>query len=100
MGDLGDLARLTKWSRKLGAGFVLVNPLNAVAPIGEQQPSPYYPASRRLPQSDLSASRRRSETGGSNEAVRTSGSGRTSVERRPDDRSQRGLENQAGRPSK
>jgi len=47
MGDLGDLAQLTRWSRQLGAGFVLVNPLNAVAPVGTQQASPYCPASRR-----------------------------------------------------
>jgi 4-alpha-glucanotransferase len=49
MGDLEDLHRLTKWSRtELGAGFVLVNPLQAVAPTFPQQPSPYYPASRRF----------------------------------------------------
>jgi len=48
MGDLGDLARLTKWSRQVGAGFVLINPIAAVAPVSPQQPSPYYPASRRF----------------------------------------------------
>ncbi|HEX2574994.1 MAG TPA: 4-alpha-glucanotransferase, partial [Aquihabitans sp.] len=47
MGDLGDLSRLARWSRTQGAGFVLVNPLGAVAPVGAQQPSPYYPSSRR-----------------------------------------------------
>jgi 4-alpha-glucanotransferase len=47
IGDLGDLARLARWSNELGAGFVLVNPLGAPAPAGPQQPSPYYPASRR-----------------------------------------------------
>jgi 4-alpha-glucanotransferase len=49
IGDLGDLARLTRWSaRELDAGFVLVNPLAAAAPNLPQQPSPYYPASRRF----------------------------------------------------
>lgn len=49
MGDLEDLRRLTRWSgRELGAGFVLVNPLQAVAPTFPQQPSPYFPASRRF----------------------------------------------------
>jgi len=47
IGDLGDLARLARWSKDLGAGFVLVNPLGAVAPMETQQPSPYFPASRR-----------------------------------------------------
>jgi 4-alpha-glucanotransferase len=48
IGDLADLAALTRWSRGCGAGFVLVNPLGAVAPVGAQQPSPYFPASRRF----------------------------------------------------
>ncbi len=47
MGDLGDLARIARWSRRdLRAGFVLVNPLHAVAPAGPQQPSPYSPTTR------------------------------------------------------
>jgi len=32
----------------LGAGFVLVNPVGAVAPVGPQEASPYFPASRRF----------------------------------------------------
>jgi 4-alpha-glucanotransferase len=49
MGDLGDLARLSRWSAgELGAGFVMVNPLHATAPIALQQPSPYFPATRRF----------------------------------------------------
>ncbi|GAA4996691.1 4-alpha-glucanotransferase [Actinopolymorpha pittospori] len=48
MGDLGDLAGVAAWSRAHGGGFVLVNPLGAVAPAGPQQPSPYFPASRRF----------------------------------------------------
>ncbi len=47
IGDLGDLRRLARWSGELGAGFVLVNPMGAVAPADTQQPSPYFPASRR-----------------------------------------------------
>ena len=49
MGDLADLRSLIRWSAEdLGAGFVLVNPLHAVAPTHPQQPSPYSPASRRF----------------------------------------------------
>src|SRR4029079_13104154 len=48
IGDLGDLARLTRWSKEKGAGFVLVNPLHAAAPVLPQDPSPYFPSSRRL----------------------------------------------------
>jgi 4-alpha-glucanotransferase len=46
LGDLRDLARLGQWSRHLGAGFVLVNPLHATSPTFPQQPSPYFPGSR------------------------------------------------------
>ena len=46
MGDLGDLAALGRWSRSLGAGVVLVNPMHAVAPGVPQEASPYYPTSR------------------------------------------------------
>ncbi len=48
MGDLGDLRRLARWSAGQGAGFVLVNPLGATAPVVPQQASPYSPASRRF----------------------------------------------------
>jgi 4-alpha-glucanotransferase len=49
MGDLGDLARLARWSgAEAGAGFLLVNPLHAVAPGLPQEASPYFPASRRF----------------------------------------------------
>jgi len=48
-GDLADLQRLGRWSaRTLGAGLLLLNPLHAVAPTIPQQPSPYYPISRRF----------------------------------------------------
>jgi 4-alpha-glucanotransferase len=46
MGDLGDLARVGRWSRRLGAQALLINPLHAVTPGLPQEPSPYYPSSR------------------------------------------------------
>ena len=48
MGDFGDLARLGAWARPLGAGMLVVNPLDAVAPTLPQESSPYYPSSRRF----------------------------------------------------
>ncbi len=48
MGDLADLAELARWAGTCGARFVLVNPLGAVHPTTPQQPSPYFPASRRF----------------------------------------------------
>ncbi len=48
IGDLADLRRLARWSRaELGAGVLLVGPLHAAAPVLPQEPSPYYPSSRR-----------------------------------------------------
>ena len=47
MGDLGDLRELAQRSgAELGAGFLLVNPLHATAPVPPIEPSPYFPASR------------------------------------------------------
>ena len=46
MGDLGDLARIGRWSAAQGAGMALVNPLHAALPVGPQQASPYSPSSR------------------------------------------------------
>lgn len=48
MGDFADLSDLARRSREMGAEVVLVNPLLAVSPTNPQQPSPYYPASRRF----------------------------------------------------
>lgn len=48
IGDLVDLAELAAWSGAEGAGLLCLNPLHAVAPVGEQQASPYFPASRRF----------------------------------------------------
>jgi len=48
IGDLGDLASLGRWGGRLGADFLLVNPLHAAAPVLPQEPSPYFPSSRRF----------------------------------------------------
>ena len=48
MGDLGDLGRLAEWSvRTVGAGAIVLNPLHAALPLVPQEPSPYFPSSRR-----------------------------------------------------
>src|SRR5918911_1401174 len=47
-GDLADLRELAGWSSRLGAGVILLNPLHAALPTPPQQPSPYYPSSRRF----------------------------------------------------
>jgi 4-alpha-glucanotransferase len=48
IGDLADLKRLGEWSRELGAGMMLVNPLGPPAPVVPQGASPYYPTTRRF----------------------------------------------------
>lgn len=49
IGDLTDLTDLAVWSAALhGAGFILVNPLHAAAPVAPMEPSPYLPTSRRF----------------------------------------------------
>ena len=45
IGDLADLRRLAAWSRRVGAGTCLLNPLHATVPDFPQA-SPYYPSSR------------------------------------------------------
>src|SRR5262245_37347201 len=48
IGDLSDLRRLAEWSATaLGAGVVVLNPLHAPLPLVPQEPSPYFPSSRR-----------------------------------------------------
>ncbi len=47
IGDLADLRAVREWAERLGAGFVMVNPLHAVAPTLPQEASPYLPATRR-----------------------------------------------------
>jgi 4-alpha-glucanotransferase len=48
IGDLRDLRELAAWSARLGAGTILVNPLDAVTPVAPRETSPYYPTSRRF----------------------------------------------------
>ena len=48
MGDLADLRSIRRMAADQGAGFVLINPLHAVAPVPEQEASPYLPATRRF----------------------------------------------------
>lgn len=48
IGDLRDLRLLREWAQDLGAGFLLVNPLHAVAPTLPQEDSPYLPTTRRF----------------------------------------------------
>jgi 4-alpha-glucanotransferase len=49
VGDLVDLADLAVWSgSRLGADYVLVNPLHAAEPAAPMEPSPYLPTSRRF----------------------------------------------------
>jgi 4-alpha-glucanotransferase len=48
IGDLADLRRLARWAAGLGASTILINPLAAPLPLRAQQPSPYYPSSRRF----------------------------------------------------
>lgn len=47
-GDLGDLADLAAWARRVGAGVLAHNPIGAPIPLGHQQPSPYYASTRRF----------------------------------------------------
>ncbi len=47
IGDLADLERLSRWAGDHGAGVITINPLHAAGPAAPQQPSPYYPSSRR-----------------------------------------------------
>jgi 4-alpha-glucanotransferase len=47
MGDLGDLRRIARWAADQQAGIVLINPLHATSPVEPQEPSPYFPGSRR-----------------------------------------------------
>jgi 4-alpha-glucanotransferase len=49
LGDYADLADLAAFSgNQLGAGFLLVNPMHATAPLPPVEPSPYLPTTRRF----------------------------------------------------
>src|ERR1700682_5941186 len=48
IGDMADLRRFGRWSKKRGASLVLLNPLGAQTPTLPYEPSPYYASSRRF----------------------------------------------------
>jgi 4-alpha-glucanotransferase len=48
VGDLADLRDLGDWSTSVGAGVLLVNPVDAVVPETPREDSPYFPSSRRF----------------------------------------------------
>ena len=48
LGDLNDLARIGRWAVKERATMLMVNPLGSAGPLVGQQPSPYYPSTRRF----------------------------------------------------
>ena len=48
VGDLADLRRFARWSKKAGASCILLNPLGAQTPTLPYQPSPYYSSTRRF----------------------------------------------------
>ena len=48
IGDLADLRTIGAWTRELGGGALMINPLTAAAPAAHTEPSPYYPSSRRF----------------------------------------------------
>src|SRR5262249_20086764 len=48
MGHRAALRRPGRWAASLGASTILINPLAAPLPLRAQQPSPYYPSSRRF----------------------------------------------------
>src|SRR6202171_318082 len=48
IGDLGDLRRFGRWSKKRGASLTLLTPLGAQTPTLPYEPSPYYASSRRF----------------------------------------------------
>jgi 4-alpha-glucanotransferase len=48
IGDLADLRAAAGWSAELGAEVLLLNPLHAPLPLEPQEPSPYFPSSRRF----------------------------------------------------
>jgi 4-alpha-glucanotransferase len=48
MGDFADLRDLASGAAGLGAGVLLVNPVQAITPVSPVQRSPYSPSSRRF----------------------------------------------------
>ena len=48
IGDMADLRRFGRWSRRQGASVLLLNPLGAQTPVHPYEASPYYASSRRF----------------------------------------------------
>jgi 4-alpha-glucanotransferase len=48
IGDLNDLRAFVRGSKELGAGVLLLNPVQAITPASPVQRSPYSPSSRRF----------------------------------------------------
>lgn len=48
IGDVAAVKQLADWSARQGAGVLLAGPIHAALPVLPQQPSPYYPSSRRF----------------------------------------------------
>lgn len=48
IGDLRDLRTVAAWAAGRGAATVLINPIDAVAPVTPRETSPYTPTSRRF----------------------------------------------------
>jgi 4-alpha-glucanotransferase len=48
VGDFADLAELADATGRLGADFVLINPVHAAEPVPPMTPSPYLPVTRRF----------------------------------------------------
>jgi 4-alpha-glucanotransferase len=48
IGDVSAVRRVARWSAGQGAGVLLSGPIHASLPVLPQQPSPYYPSSRRF----------------------------------------------------
>ena len=48
IGDIADLRRFARWSRRVGASVILLNPIGAQTPTFPYEPSPYYASTRRF----------------------------------------------------